>query len=493
MTTNYDTRLHPLGTNYKEVVPGSTVLIQLFLGSIRPAIDAFLAKHTRAINDDTNNADTVLAGYEHKGGRDVTTILVADNTEIVADTTTLTVDGRVYLFKTSGAVGNQINIGGNANATAANIQAKLNNRDGYVATVSTATTTLKGLTTGALSVTTNTADAFTITASTAIKASTKEVYDGDLVIENTQNIWEIDALVADANGDLRGDTIRVIAYTPAITNTATALQTLVARIKAVRAHALAGTEPTGFDSNQEPIALGVVSSKNNASFANISAALQGIYGAVADTAWVISGTKSNILTCTIQGANYASYIGNKVKIRVGCESSKPALEIGYTEDGFAYIDGRGTGETSGSIDAYKHAKTGSAVTIKHSNTKQEFGTTKTNTVELVTWKCNQVYNADLQKIAAGDNNIARDGLYEYLMTGGNSFTCGLIVSITDNLGNQHFEVFYEGLLTKGVETSFGPEDTNGFTVEYKPQPKSGVADTTGFTAIRVKKALPAYA
>lgn len=493
MTTNFDSYLHPVSTEYKETVPGSQVNIQIYTGNIRPAIDAFLAKHNRAINDDTNNAGTVLSGYTHRGGRDVTTILVADNTEIVIGTTYLEVDGRRYNFVTAVTGGNQILKGTTANDTAINIQARLSNRDGYIATVSTATVTLKGLTSGSLSVATNNTAAFTVANASPIKSSLKEVYDGDLVIEKTQNIWELDVHIADANGELRPDTVRVITYTPTITNPITALATLVARIKAVRVHALLGTEPADFDANQEPITLGVVSSKNNASYPNIAAALQRVYGTDPNAAFVISGSKNNILTSTVQGANYASYVGNKLKARVGCESSLPTLKVAFTEDGFAYIEGRGTGEPAGSVDGYKHAKTGSSVTLNHSSNKQEFGTTKTRTVELVTWKANQVYNADLQKVAAGDNNIARSGIYDFLMTGGDSFTCGLIVSIVDNLGNQHYEVFYEGLLTKGVETEFTVESAAGINFEYKPLPKSGVADTTGFTGIRTKKTLPSYA
>ncbi len=489
---NFNQYLHPTLLDYKKVIPGSTVNAYFYPGSIRPAIDALLAKHTVTINDDTNNANTVLRRYTHKGGRDVETIEVAENDNITAGTTTITIDGRVYTFVASGAVGNQINKGADEAGTATNIKNKIANRKGYEASVSTATVTVKGRDDGELIISTNAPTAFTLANSTAIKPFTKETYDGDLVNEGTGNIWELEVHVADANNDLRPDTVRVIAYTPTITNPATALATLVARIKAVRAHALAGSEPVGFDSNQEPITIGSVTSKLNATPANIALALQRVYGSVADTAFVISGTKSNILTCTVQGSDYASYIGNKLRIGVGVESSLPQLEILLSEDGTPYIKGRGIGDSAGSIDGYKHAKTGNAVTVNHSNNKQEFGTTKTRTVEQVTWKANELYDADLQKVGSGDSNIARSGLYEYVMTGGDSFLCGLIVSIVDNLGNQHYEVFYEGLLTAGIETEFTVESTTGMNFSYKPIPKAGVADSTGFTAIRVKKALPAY-
>ena len=56
------------------------------------------------------------------------------------------------------------------------------------------------------------------------------------------------------------------------------------------------------------------------------------------------------------------------------------------------------------------------------------------------------------------------------MTGGDSFLCGLVVSIVDNLGNQHYEDFYEGLLTKGVDTEYTVESVAGINYEFKPQP-----------------------
>lgn len=55
----------------------------------------------------------------------IKTIVVANNGNIVADTSTITVGSTSYLFKASGATDNQINKGGSASATATNIVTKL--------------------------------------------------------------------------------------------------------------------------------------------------------------------------------------------------------------------------------------------------------------------------------------------------------------------------------------------------------------------------------
>lgn len=439
--------------DFKEVQLGLTTKLFFFPGGIPRGTGSKKPSHAYALNPSQEGSPASDFKTNERqatfyNGRDVWTIAIADNS-CDGVTITVTVDGvnYTYTLKTAPSEDTDIQIGGSPSATEANIQAALDGAIGDIAAaivssnveVSSSTTTFSMSTSDAAKVTLTEADE---------KAKWVLQIGGTTFKPNTQNKYQLPLII---NG--KDDTLYVVALTPSGANKTTTM----ARFRTVLVNGHAGTSPTA--------GYGYVYSKNNASKAQISTALQAAFGNSASTAFVLSGDNSEILTMN----HVAGAAGNYKYARFGIFNSVPTISLTLGENDEAIIDKVGPGISGGSHRDFKINDAAKTAEVDQDTAQVIFGTGFTGIARTGSFTANQLHNAVLQRLAGGAASAAVDDHYDYVIQGGGSLEVWGIIAVTDSgtvPGQKNLEVIPEALFTGGLAKNLAKAAADGIPCTF---------------------------
>lgn len=436
--------------NFNEVATGLLTKLYKFAGSGRPAAPSVAPAHAFSLGLSPANIKLIQKALGQTGNGGVAGVDAVKQVSTLSYTgqpaadDTITLGGKTYTFKASGATGDEINISG--------VDAK-STYDALVARVltDTATTLCTGVNTGtgatgSVVFTANTAGTpFTASESLAnatLAATTANVvavsatlpleFSGTSFRTGTQ-FWMLVPLTV--NG--KADTVVINAITPA----SATITTATARVQNLIGNALAGTAPTS--------GHGFVYSLLGASRSQISTAMQASFSSTIGTSFPLSGSSSQIITLTaLPGA-----AGNALYVICLLSASVPNLTITLDSNDVPVIAELGPAIPLGSTRDYNHNDTVATVVTPQDSARNDFGTSLTGAQAAITFTANQSFNAFLQRDAAGAAAFAADGQNYYLGAGGGDIESFCLVAVTDSgivKGQKNIDVIFEAYSVGGL-------------------------------------------
>lgn len=411
------------GTKYTQL--GKKVRVRLFPGGIDTGT-SLPSQHSFQIGDSAFNTD--LKSKNFSGGKDVQLINIANNS---LTGVTIDINGKTIAF------GTDVAIGVDATATETNLQTYLNGLK-----VNKLTTLVAAIDTGQVKVTGSIKEPLTITPSdpakvvvtngTFIGATLPITFADNLLVEGTPNVLQLELPTTDDSNNTKADRIQIIALTPA---NATTRAVLIARIKAVFGKALSGSAPLDTDGVTE---LGYIFSENGRTYAQISTALQAIFGSTLNSAF--TNTSTGFTLNVIQSA-YLGVVGNGLQAAFATDATDPNLDIFITENLDVVINGT-KGFNVNSIKNYDSNDETSTATVGQTDLDQDYLVGKTGANTKLSFVANDVHLSDIKRLIAG-NQVAYTGTHTLLMSGGktNLPVLGVVALIdTDVQGQYHVEI-----------------------------------------------------
>jgi hypothetical protein len=400
----------------------------------------------------------------------VKTITVADYSLLVADTSTLTVGTKTYLFKSSGATGDQINIGASNNATASNIRTKINTDlvtgELQSTAVSNALITLTGLASGAtFALSTNASSALTLAttttgnaASSGTAASCEISLEGRFFIAGTQT----EIMFPSVAYPVESDTF-ISLYFRYVTQTGDGPEEILTELKALLDAVLMDT--TLPDASTHLFSTSLFRYKK----ADLALALQAIFGDDPGAAFAISGTGDDTVLTLTAGDVGTGY--NKVAVVTEVENSVPGPLITFGEDTapdelFAFHQGGTRG--------FKVNLTHNTSDIAIDNSKIPMGTIMTADAAQCEYSLVQSLNPRLQKVIGGNAGYGLAQGFDLVQwSARNSLDVyGIVNVMQSKLDTSVLEVtvIFQANFIGGLPIMRGQTDDSAMAANAKPLP-----------------------
>ncbi len=405
----------------------------------------------------------------------VKTITVAVFGNLVADTSTLTVGTKTYTFKSSGATGDQINIGASNDATATNIRTKINTDlvtgELQSATVLTNVVTLTGLASGVtFALSTNAPTALTLATTTTgsaavvgVKSTATIQPKGSRHKSGTINQITIIMVV----GETGAQRIKFQFNTPSDSTTNSQIAT---GLKAVLDAGINNTTPASGSR--------IISSNLLNTTEEIAAAMVSLF--TDDTAFTIIGTNLDILQLE---AGTAGADGNNIGIEVITLPSLPGNIIEVNTEGVPQTDG--ICRHLGAQDAFQCVVTPQTIDINASNFQNKFTTITTGQSLDITFKLFQDNSIELTEIASNRAATANDDTKDVLLFGGLPLPAKFALIFTSpskNVGSQFDVLVIYNCQSTAVTINRAKNQANGLDVKVSPNALNRQGDSVGYYA-----------
>lgn len=457
-TKSYDVVDNNFG-NAKYTQIGKKVRISVFtggvdLGACYGAIHAFQLADSQFV--------TSLIKKNFTGGKQVKLVNIANNS---LTSVTITINGKVYTF------GVDITIGTDSTETETNLQTfldgkRVTKRTVLAAVIATSQVKITGSDKEVLSVSTSDATKVVITNGTFTAASLKCTFADSIFVAGTPNVLRLGLKTTDSAGKTSPDLITINTLTPSgITTRAE----LIAAILVMFTAALAGSAP-GVDSNETP--LGYVNSFNGRTYAQISTALQAVFGSTPGTAFTSDSTS---FTLTVVQSAYLGLPGNGIQMEFGVGATEPDLDIVIDENFTILLNGVAGTKINSSRD-YDSESTLATGTVPQDNEDLDYTTNKTGSSGKVGFVANDVHRSEIEALLAGAAR-AYNLSHDIVLPGGATglpILCVAALIETDVAGKFHFELaniyVTESAPFKGTKSS-----TDGYKIGGNVIPRSGTA------------------
>lgn len=443
-------------TNIRQTQPGRTTKMFLFPPLRSKYTAPVNPKHGKGLQDELADAARQQR-YFNLGVdavKEVDTITIVTNP---AADDTITINGTVITFKTSGATGNQVNLDSTAALTAAALNTFINANTSTLlatSTVSGAVITITHNTPGTdLTLATSVPAKITFAVVTAfvvgVAPQMVETFAGANLIENTQNV-DIVPLVVNSKKDF----VYIVSITPA----SATLSTLTTRHRNIIVNAHAGTAPTS--------GHGFVFSYNGASRAQISTAMQAAFGSNASSAFVISGSDSEIITWKYNAVNFATSTtntpGNVQQLISEVQSSAPDLDLTFGTNDEPIVGDVGAGWNLGALTDAQVNAAPATTEVPNDETIVNLGTALTGITGTGQATLQQPNSSDNRRFAAGNAGQPFDANNNYVYPGGSGLEVWSMIIVHDSKktkGQVDFEFLPEVIFTGGLQLQLGKAQT----------------------------------
>ena len=294
---------------------------------------------------------------------------------------------------------------------------------------------------------------------TSVVAATATLtYVGSTLNEFTQNV-----VIFPMTVNSLADEIFIIGITPASAN----LGAITAKVKEVFTDGLAGTMPTASD--------GYIFSKNNASRAQISTALQAYFGADPDVACdmteVNEADDSLLFTATTVGTD-----GNFQQVITAVQGGASNIAFTLGDNAEPIITGVGKGRSVGLVKDFTDNQTPNVVDVDADNTLFIAGSGITGLGSEGSFNLRQSQNAMYQALLS-NSNLAFSANYNEIMAGDpNLRMFGMVVVQQSKViqGQFNVDVFYEVVFTGGRQRNLAKDGEPGLPISFRALP----ADTS---------------
>ncbi len=473
--------LGQFASNAETIFAGQTSDVWILPGGLNPQPPSFYPVHGLSLNGipakpavvvtkNLRNGVTAVAAVAY-----VKTITVTTFGNLVADTSTLTVGTKTYLFKASGAAGDQINIGASNDATATNIRTKINTDlvtgELQSATVLTNVVTLTGLATGVtFPLSTNAPTALTLAttvtgnaAVTGVKASATVRPKGTRHKAGTISQITLIMVV----GDTGPQRIRFQFDTPSdsTTNAEIAL--------GLQAILVAGIDDT---TESAPVdGSRMISSNLDNTTEEIAAAMVNLFATNASFSVV-----SDVLTIE---AGSTGADGNNIGIEVITLPSLPGSIIEIAEDGTPQTDG--ICRHLGTQDAFQVVVTPQTIDINASNFPNRF--TRITTGQTIDINFKLFQDNDVEFIEAGTSRAATsyDNTKNVLLFGGTPLPAKFAIIFTSPskiIGGSFDVLVIYNCEASSTTINRAKAQANGLDFKLSPNALNRQGDSVGYLA-----------